>query len=404
MENMKKNLLLIPFIAVLSFLMIGLVSASDLAGNVETEFNNVELDVYSLTMSGIVGEVVPLRVTFDSVQNMSDVRIKARIEGHRDDVYASTERFDIVDSTTYTKLLSLELPSDEDDQYKDYTLYVEIVSSTDRTEREYTIRMQREPYTFEILSVNNPSKMSTGDVVPVSVVVKNSGFNRADDTYVAVSIPSLGVFSQKYLGDLVTTSTDNGQGSDEDDTDSISATIYLEVPEDSDGGVYLMEIRAYNDDSSFAVEKLVSVEDSNNFEVLTAVKNKDLNAGESTAYELIIVNSANGVRVFNINTVFGNGLDVSAPSVITVGPESSETVEIMVTASEDVAIGTYTFSVEVDGEQAVFGANIIGSSVSASVVALTIILVIIFVVLLAVLVMLLARKEKPMEEVETSYY
>ena len=401
---MKKNLLLIPFIAVLSFLMIGVVSASDLAGYVETEFNNVELDVSSLTMSGMVGDVVPLRVTFDAVQDMSDVKIKARIEGHRDDVYASTERFDIVALTTYTKLLSLELPSDEDDQYKDYTLYVEIVSSTDRTEREYTIRMQRESYTFEILSVDNPSKMSTGDVVPVSVVVKNSGFNRADDTYVAVSIPSLGISSQKYLGDLVTTSTDNNQGNDEDDTDSISATVYLEVPEDSDGGVYLMEVRVYNDDSSFAVEKLVSIEDSNNFEVLTSVKNKDLNAGESTNYELIIVNSANGVRVFNINTVFGNGLAVSVPSVITVGPESSETVEIIVTASEDVAIGTYTFSVEVDEEQAVFGTNIIGSSVSASVVALTIILVIIFVVLLAVLVMLLARKEKPMEEVEISYY
>ena len=401
---MKKNLLLIPFIAVLSFLMIGVVSASDLAGYVETEFNNVELDVSSLTMSGMVGDVVPLRVTFDAVQDMSDVKIKARIEGHRDDVYASTERFDIVALTTYTKLLSLELPSDEDDQYKDYTLYVEIVSSTDRTEREYTIRMQRESYTFEILSVDNPSKMSTGDVVPVSVVVKNSGFNRADDTYVAVSIPSLGISSQKYLGDLVTTSTDNNQGNDEDDTDSISATVYLEVPEDSDGGVYLMEVRVYNDDSSFAVEKLVSIEDSNNFEVLTSVKNKDLNAGESTNYELIIVNSANSVRVFNINTVFGNGLAVSVPSVITVGPESSETVEIIVTASEDVAIGTYTFSVEVDEEQAVFGTNIIGSSVSASVVALTIILVIIFVVLLAVLVMLLARKEKPMEEVETSYY
>jgi hypothetical protein len=264
--------------------------------------------------------------------------------------------------------------------------------------------MQRESYTFEILSVDNPSKMSTGDVVPVSVVVKNSGFNRADDTYIVVSIPSLGISSQKYIGDLVTTSIDNSQDNDEDDTDSISATVYLEVPEDSDGGVYLMEIRVYNEDSSFAVEKLVSVEDSNNFEVLTAVKNKDLNAGESTTYELIIVNSASGVRVFNINTVFGNGLTVSVPSVITVGSESSETVEIVVTASEDAAIGTYTLSVEVDEEQAVFGANIIGSSVSASVVALTIILVIIFVVLLAVLVTLLARKEKPMEEVETSYY
>jgi hypothetical protein len=404
MENMKKNLLLIPFIAVLSFLMIGVVSASDLAGYVETEFNNVELDVSSLTMSGMVGEVVPLRVTFDAVQDMSDVKVKARIEGHRDDVYASTGRFDIVASTTYTKLLSLELPSDEDDPYKDYTLYVEIVSSTDRTEREYTIRMQRESYTLEILSVDNPSKMSAGDVVPVSVVVKNNGFNRADDTYVMVSIPSLGISSQKYLGDLVTTSTDNDQGNDEDDTDSISATIYLEVPEDSEGGVYLMEVRVYNDDLSFSVEKLVSVEDSNNFEVLTTLKNKDLNAGESTTYELIIVNSANGVRVFNINTVFGNGFTVSVPSVITVGPESSETVEIMVTASEDVTIGTYTFSVEVDGEQYVFGTNIVGSPVSASVVALTIILGIIFVVLLAVLVMLLVRKEKPMEEVETSYY
>jgi hypothetical protein len=53
----------------------------------------------------------------------------------------------------------------------------------------------------------------------------------------------------------------------------------------------------------------------------------------------------------------------------------------------------------------VFGANVAeASDVSASVVALTVILVIIFIVLLAVLVTLLARKEKPMEEVETSYY
>ena len=401
---MKKNLFLIPFVAVLSFLMIGLVSAGELAGNVGTDFNDVELDVSSVTMSGIVGEVVPLRVTFDAVQDMSDVKVKVRMEGHREDVYASTERFDIVDSTTYTKLLSLALPSEEDDQYKDYTLYVEIVSATDRTEREYTIRMQRDSYTLEILSVNNPSKIMAGDVVPVSVVVKNSGFNRADDNYVVVSIPSLGVFSQKYLGDLVTTSVDNSQGNDEDDTDSISVTVYLEIPSSSEGGVHLMEVQVYNDDSSFAVEKLVSVEDSNSFEVLAAVKNKDLNAGESTSYELIIVNSGSNVKVLNLETVFGNGLMVSAPSVVTVGPESSKTVEIRVTASEDVSIGTYTFSVEAEEKQVVFGANIVGSAVSASVVALTIILVIIFVVLLAVLVMLLARKEKPMDEVETSYY
>jgi len=75
-----------------------------------------------------------------------------------------------------------------------------------------------------------------------------------------------------------------------------------------------------------------------------------------------------------------------------------------VTAASDAKVGTYTFSVDVDGEQAVFGANIVGGAVTSSIVALTVILVIVFVVLLVVLVVLLTKKEKPIEEVETSYY
>ena len=63
-----------------------------------------------------------------------------------------------------------------------------------------------------------------------------------------------------------------------------------------------------------------------------------------------------------------------------------------------------TFSVSVDGSQVSFVANVTSGSVSTSVVALTVILVIVFVVLLVVLIVLLTRKEKPTEEVETSYY
>jgi len=404
MENMNKNLLLIPFIVVLSLFAVSIAAAGELATGVTTEFNDVDLGGVT-TMSGAVGDVVPVRVIFDADMDMEDVKVKVRMEGHRDDVYAATSRFDIVDGTTYSKLLSLELPSDEDDQYKDYTLYVEIVSSTDRTEVEYTIRMQRESYTLEILSVNYPSKVSAGDTVPISVVVKNNGFNRADDTYVVVSIPSLGIFSQKYLGDLVTTSVDNDLGNDdEDDTDSALAKVYLQIPGNAEGGVHLMEVEVYNIDASTSVEQLIGVGDSNAVEVLAAIKNKDLNAGETATYDLILVNSGDSVKVFNIDAVFGTGLIVSTPSVVTVDAGSSETVAISVTASDDAEVGTYTFSVDVNGESVVFGANVTGSSVSASVVALTIILVIIFLVLLAVLVVLLARKEKPMEEVETSYY
>jgi uncharacterized membrane protein len=140
--------------------------------------------------------------------------------------------------------------------------------------------------------------------------------------------------------------------------------------------------------------------------VLASVKNKDLNAGDTVTYDMVIVNSADDVKVFNIETVSGDVLSVSAPSVVTVGPDASETVSITVTADSDAAVGTYTFSVDVDGEQTVFGANVVGASVSTSIVALTVILVIIFVVLLAVLVVLLTRKEdsSSIEEVETSYY
>ena len=97
-------------------------------------------------------------------------------------------------------------------------------------------------------------------------------------------------------------------------------------------------------------------------------------------------------------------LIVSVPSVVTVGSDSSETVSISVKASKDADVGTYTFSVDVNGKQVVFAANVVGSSTSSSTVVLTIVLVIIFIALLALLVFLLTKREATAEEVETSYY
>jgi len=400
MKNMNKNVLLVPFFAVIALLLISVVSAGDLASGVDTEFNSVVLGS-GVTMAGDVASVVPVRVTFEAIQAMDDVKVKVRMEGHRDDVSASTSRFDLVDGSTYTKLLSLALPSDDDDLTGEYTLYVEIISSGDRTEEEYTIRMQRESYTLDVVTVDYSSSVSAGDVVPVSVVVENTGYNFAEDNYVVVSIPALGVSTRGYVGDL---SAVEDYDNDNHEEDTAEEVVYLKVPENARSGVYEMEIEVYNDDASTTVRKLISVGNSASTMVLAAVKNQDMNAGETTNYDLVIVNSADSVKVFNIQAVSGDALSVSAPSVVTVGPDASQTVSVAVTASDDAAVGLYTFSVDVDGEQVVFGANIVGSSVSASVVAWTIVLVIVFVVLLAVLVVLLTRKEKTIEEVETSYY
>jgi len=398
MKNMKRNILLIPFIAVLTLLIAGFASA-ELANNIATDFNSVTLGTN--TMVGDVDNVIPVRVTFDSIADEENVKVKVYMEGHRDDVSVSTNRFNIEDGITYTKLLSLRLPSDSDDLSEEYTLYVEIVSKDDRTEEEYTISMQRNSYTFEILSIDYSSNILAGEVAPVSVVIKNIGYNRMDDTYAIVSIPALGISSRGYVGDLIPVEDYDDY---DDEEDSVQKTVYLKIPMNIEAGVYDMEIEVYNNDAETSVTKLVNIGGSVSGMVLAAVKNQDLNAGETATYDLIVVNSADDVKVFNIGTVSGDVLSVSAPSVVTVGPDASETVSITVKADDNAAIGTYTFSVDVNGKQVVFGANVVGTSVSTSVVALTVILVIIFVVLLAVLVVLLTRKEKPMEEVETSYY
>lgn len=395
---MKRNILLIPFIAVLTLLIAGFASA-ELANNIATDFNSVTLGTN--TMVGDVDNVIPVRVTFDSIADEENVKVKVYMEGHRDDVSVSTNRFNIEDGITYTKLLSLRLPSDSDDLSEEYTLYVEIVSKDDRTEEEYTISMQRNSYTFEILSIDYSSNILAGEVAPVSVVIKNIGYNRMDDTYAIVSIPALGISSRGYVGDLIPVEDYDDY---DDEEDSVQKTVYLKIPMNIEAGVYDMEIEVYNNDAETSVTKLVNIGGSVSGMVLAAVKNQDLNAGETVTYDLIVVNSADDVKVFNIGTVSGDVLSVSAPSVVTVGPDASETVSITVKADDNAAIGTYTFSVDVNGKQVVFGANVVGTSVSTSVVALTVILVIIFVVLLAVLVVLLTRKEKPMEEVETSYY
>ena len=398
---MKRNTLLVSFLTVLIVMTVGFVSAGDLAvvGSLSTEFNGVSLDD-NISLSAVVGDVVPVRVLFTAVTNASDVVLEVSMNGFRSDVSVETGEFDVIAGKSYTKLLSLKLPDDIKDLTRDYALYVELSSPTDKTEKSYTITLQRESNFLDILSVDYSSKVFAGSVFPISIVVENNGYNNAEDIYVIVSIPELGVSTRGFIGDLDSIENYNNDNHEED---SVEEMVYLKIPDNALNGIYDLVVEVYNDDSSTIVEKLISIDGSAST-ILAADKAKDLNAGESVIYEMIIVNSADDVKVFNIETLSGAVLDVSAPSVVTVGPDSSKTISIVVTAANNAEIGTYTFSVDVEGKQVVFGANVVGSSVSASTVALTVILVIIFLVLLAVLVVLLTRKEKPMEEVETSYY
>jgi len=401
---MNTKTFLVPILAVLAICLVGFASAGELVnGSVTTTFNDVVLSTSGMTMAGASGEVVPVRVTFNALNDAQDVKVRVWMEGFRDDVSSTTKRFNVVSGSTYSKLVSLQLPNDLDSTTKTFTLHVSLANADKYDSVDYIVKMQRDSYTLDILSVDYDTTVLAGQILPVAVVVDNTGFQDLENGYVTVSINDLGVSGRGFFGDLVAVEDNHA---DSHTSDSLQKTVYLTIPEFAKDGIYEMTVKAYNKDASSTVTRLIQIQGSTaSVKVLAAMKNQDMNAGETKTYNLVIVNSGSDVGIFNINTVSGTGLDVSAPSVVTVGPKSSTTVPITVTASKNVAVGSYTFTVNVNDEQVVFGTNIVGgSSVSTSIVALTVVLVIIFVVLLVVLIVLLSRKDKPIEEVETSYY
>lgn len=406
---MEKRKFLIPFLAALTFLLVGFVSADDLTSGVDVEFNGIVLEEGAQNaVAGFSGEVVPVEVFFTAKEDSGDVKIELELYSGSDDVEVESRRFNVVEGVQYRKVLSMGLPSDLDEEFEDLTLRVRIVDadhSTDDFSEEYEINMQRESYELDVLSVDYNSQVSAGEVLPVVVVVKNRGFERVDDNYVVVSIPELGVSARGYLGDLIPNEDCDDDDCD-DEEDSAVKTVYLRIPSDADAGSYDLEVRAYNRDSETVLRNTVDVGLSVETRVFAGSKSKDIEAGESETYDLLIVNSGSDVGVYELSSVAGTGLVVSTPSVVTVGPESSTTVPVSVSADDDLEEGTYTFTVNVDGQQVVYGANVLeDGQTSTSVVALTVVLVIVFVVLLAILIVLLTRKDSSkVEEVETSYY
>ncbi|MBC8495261.1 hypothetical protein H8D36_03850 [archaeon] len=314
---MKTKAILFSLVAIFAVFLVSVVSAASLADISSVTFNDVVVSDGTANVAGMAGDVVPLRVTFEALDNSSDVRIEARIYSGRNSYSDSTSRFNIIENNVYTKLLSLQLPTDLKDVTKDLRLVVEIYNAETGDEFEYTVKMQRESYEFDILSVDHNMVVAADDIMAVSVVVKNTGFERADDGFVTVSIPELGISAKGYLGDLIPAEDYTDYDNEED---SVQKVLYLRIPSDAKSGVYDVSVKAYNSDSATVVNGAIKV----------------------------------------------------------VGSDESNAI------SAD------------DREDA--------SEVSISVVIWTIVLVVIFLVLLAILVSLLMKKDKPIEEVETSYY
>jgi hypothetical protein len=354
------------------------------------------------------GEVIPVRITFVGNADEEDVRVVARILGESG-LSEVSERFDVISGKTYSKLLNIALPYDLDDNREEtYTLQVTVESNArEGSSVDIELEVQRSSYELEILAVEAESNVRAGETMAVDVVVKNRGRQEAEDTFVMVRVPELGISKRVFLGDLVAVEKDVLP----EEFDSEAGRVFVTIPSDAPAGVYDMEVEAFTDDSTTVVQrKVVIVGASEESNIVSSTMSKTFAAGETGSYTLTIVNAGDRIKVYDLVLESVSGLNVEFDeSVVAVPAGTSKTVKMNVMSSNE---GTYNFAVNVhsDGElvkKQSFVANVEGSSRAVggnSAVLLTVVLAIIFVVLLIVLIVLLTRRPEKSEDSSESYY
>ena len=376
--KMNITKLIVSFVVMASILlMAGTVSAAD--------FSNVQVTVDKIdaidNVALVSGETAVIKVYFDSDVDTSDLKVKVELEGDKVDVAQTTEVFDVEAGHRYVKVLSFKVPYElEDEVSNGAVLNLKIwggnsVAYTD----EFDVRIQRSTYNVDFMSISTSETAEAGKLFPVTVVLKNTGYNDLDDVYITVKMPELGIQKSGYFGDLVAVEND-------DDEDFVSGRIFLEIPYESKSGVYSLDVAVKSDD--FSTNEVTQVVVKNGFSSNIFVSGNQLFITNPTAQLLVLKLMPEG-----------NGRISDELVVIPAG--SSRTV-LVSPSGQDFKVNVFSKDGQLLDSVSVPAYS--GSAGGNAVAVLTVILAIIFLVLLVVLVILVTKKPKKAEEFGESYY
>jgi len=82
---MKKNMLLVSFVALVAVFLVSIVAAAPLVSITSVEFNDIDITSGNVDIAGMAGEMVPVKVTFTANVDAKDVKVRAEIYGGRDE-------------------------------------------------------------------------------------------------------------------------------------------------------------------------------------------------------------------------------------------------------------------------------------------------------------------------------
>lgn len=409
---MKTKNPMVFFLAIVSalFLVATISAATSEIATIDSVKVNDLYDTLNEDISVIAGEMITIQIGFTALEDASDIRIKVELEGEKEDSEIRSDYFDVEEGMRYHKRLVLKVPYElKDEVNEDMALNIKIWNGDYKTEYpEITLKVQRPNYNVDVMAVSTYQTIDAGEMLPVDVVLKNTGYNYLDDVYATISIPALGLESTKYFGDLVAKECyDEDSYCDEDDEDTASKRFYLKIPYDAKAGLYALEVKVHNGDLTLSETKQVTVKNDLSSDVIVANSKKTFAVGEEAEYALMLVNPTGKLKVYRIVTESSSYLTSETDSaVIAVPAGGSRTIKVLVKADSQ---GEYDFDVNIfSGEELIetvtLTAKVEGTSFANPVIVLTIVLAVIFIVLLIVLIVLLGKKPEKTEEFGESYY
>lgn len=385
--NMKK--LLVSFVTIMSILfLVSTVSAVDFT-NVVVKVDGID---WTNDLALIAGETVTVEVFFTSNVNSSDVKVRIELEGEDEDSDTTTSVFEVEDGFTYRKVLTLRIPHElEDEVSDDAILNLKIWGGDSETLRdEEDVRVQRPSYSVAFMSISTSQTVQAGKIFPVSVVLKNVGYNDLDDLYVTVRIPELNIERTGYFGDLVAIEDDDNKNHN-DDNDVVVGKLFIEIPFEVKSGVYALEVEATSDNLN--INRVIEIVVENGLSSNVIVSGN----------KILIVNPTNSLIVLRlIPESTGNVLIELSEDLVVIPAGSSRTVTITASGGEEYKINIFSN----DGKllESVTLSSVSEESNGNAVAILTVILTIIFLVLLVVFIVLVTKKPEKTGELGESYY
>jgi hypothetical protein len=410
-----KKLLFFSFAIFSVLIAINLINAEEELVTIDAVRVNELYDNCNEDISVIAGEFATIKVYFTALKDASNVRVKAEIEGEKIDVSDKKGPFDLEEGKRYVKTLNVKIPYELKDEVSGKLyLEIEIWNSDYKTEHsDVALNVQREPYKTQVMSIDSKSSVEAGENFFVMTTLKNIGYNNLDDVYVTVSIPALNLERTSYLGDIISVEYEECEDScyySNDKEDTIQGKFYLEIPYNTEPGIYTLEVEVNNEDIVTTEEKQIIIK--NDFASGNLIVNtigKTFSVGENAEYSLLITNPTNKLKVYNLLVESPSELRVDIESsMIAIPAGSSKTITLDVSSKTS---GEYQFNVNLFSGSEIESVKTLKADVTENqkidnpMIILTIILAIVFLVLLVILIVLLGKKQpKEKEDTGESYY